>query len=349
VGVNNPVYPQLPRRVALRGSTPAMLELRQLHYFVVVVEEGQMTSAASRLHIAQPALSQAIGKLESELGVKLFDRHSRGVIPTDAGAAFFDRARRALVAVEEAEEAVEPWLLEGPRLVIGFHEAAGDLARALLRRFMVAHPDVDIETRHLRPGERLVELKRGRIDAEILYPPTGDDQLVEHLVARSPRYVLVGELHHLAREPVLSFGQIENEMLPGRHASVDESLAAATWLMEHRTSPPRFSSEAPVSIDELWALVSRGKAIAILPQFMMPRLQGDGVRAIPLAGVAPLEVSIACLRGDTRPVIRDLRASLEGPVIEVIGARKRAGRAPVPAGLRPRGLEESVSAPREPR
>lgn len=111
-----------------------MLDLRQLHYFVVVVaEEGQMTRAAARLHIAQPALSQGIGKLESELGVRLFDRHPRGVAPTEAGAAFLERASRALIAVEEAEEAVEPWLRAGPRLVLGFHQAAGDLARALIR------------------------------------------------------------------------------------------------------------------------------------------------------------------------------------------------------------------------
>ena len=107
-----------------------MLDLRQLHYFVVVAEEGQMTRAAARLHIAQPALSQAIGKLETELGVRLFDRHPRGVTPTEAGAAFFERASRALIAVDEAEGAVEPWLRAGPRLVLGFHEAAGDLARA---------------------------------------------------------------------------------------------------------------------------------------------------------------------------------------------------------------------------
>jgi DNA-binding transcriptional LysR family regulator len=309
-----------------------MLELRQLHYFVVVVEEGQMTSAASRLHIAQPALSQAIAKLETDLGVKLFDRHSRGVIPTEAGAAFFERASRALVAVEEAEESVEPWLRAGPRMVIGFHEAAGDLARALLRRFMAAYPEVDIEARHLKPGERLVELKRGRIDAELIYPPTSDDQLVETLVGRSPRYVLVGETHHLAGERSLTFDQIEHEMLPGRHPTVDHRLAEETWLMGYRTAPPRLSSEAPVSLDELWALVSRGKVVAIMPQFMIPRLQGDGVRAIPLVGVDPMLVVLACLRGDTRPVIRDLRSSLDRLVVEVVGDA-------VPGSSRPAGAD----------
>jgi DNA-binding transcriptional LysR family regulator len=296
-----------------------MLDLRQLHYFVVAVEEGQMTRAAARLHVAQPALSQAIGKLETDLGVRLFERHPRGITPTEAGAAFFTRASHALIAVDEAEEAVEPWLRAGPRLVIGFHEAAGDLARALIRRFMLAHPEVEVETRHLQPADRLVELKRGRIDAEIVYPPTGDEQLSEQLVAVSPRYVLVGETHRLAGESSLTFEDVEHEMLPSRHPSVDQRLADDAWLIKRRTKPPRLAGETPTSLDELWALVSRGKAIAILPLFMIGRVQGDGVRAIPLLGVDGVEVALACVRGDARPVVRDLRASLDGLPLEAVG------------------------------
>src|SRR4051794_36643813 len=139
--------PRSTRGVACPARTLAMLDLRQLHYFVVVVEEGQMTRAAARLHIAQPALSQAVAKLETDPGGGLFERPPPGVTPTGAGSGFFGRASRALIAVEEAQEAVEPWLRAGPRVVIGFHEAAGDLARALIRRFMLAHPGVDVETR----------------------------------------------------------------------------------------------------------------------------------------------------------------------------------------------------------
>ena len=326
-----------------------MLDLRQLHYFVVVAEEGQMTRAAARLHIAQPALSQAIGKLETDLGVRLFERHPRGVTPTEAGAAFLERASRALVAVDEAEEAVEPWLRAGPRIVIGFHEAAGDLARALIRRFMLAHPEVDVETRHLQPADRLVELKRGRIDAELIYPPTGDEQLVEQAVAVSPRYVLVGEHHHLAGDSSLTFDQVEHEMLPGRHPTVDQRLAEETWLMEYRSAPPRLASEAPTSLDELWALVSRGKAIAILPLFMISRLQGDGVRAIPLLGVDGIPVVLACLRGDARPVIRDLRASLEGLPLDALGrigeSGSADGRAPAVRNPRSQRRESARAGP----
>src|SRR5437899_1980836 len=74
----------------------------QLLYFVTVAEEGQLTRAAKRLHLAQPALSQAISQLEGELGVELFERHARGVNLTHAGEVFLEKARIALAAGEEA-------------------------------------------------------------------------------------------------------------------------------------------------------------------------------------------------------------------------------------------------------
>ncbi len=69
------------------------LKTDQLRYFVTVAEEGQITRAAKKLYIAQPALSQAIAQLESELGLQLLERHARGVRLTAAGAAFLEKAR----------------------------------------------------------------------------------------------------------------------------------------------------------------------------------------------------------------------------------------------------------------
>ena len=64
------------------------VEFRQLRYFVAVAQDGQMTRAAQRLALAQPALSQAIARLEQQVGVKLLERHPRGVSLTPAGEAF---------------------------------------------------------------------------------------------------------------------------------------------------------------------------------------------------------------------------------------------------------------------
>src|SRR6478609_1031412 len=73
-----------------------------LRYFVTVADEGQITRAAHNLHIAQPALSQAISQLESELGIELLIRHARGVSLTLAGEIFLPKARAALAADAEA-------------------------------------------------------------------------------------------------------------------------------------------------------------------------------------------------------------------------------------------------------
>ena len=78
------------------------MELRHLHYFVAIAEERSFTRAAERLWTAQPGLSTQIRRLEAELGVRLFDRHTRGVDLTDAGELFLERARATLAAAEEA-------------------------------------------------------------------------------------------------------------------------------------------------------------------------------------------------------------------------------------------------------
>src|SRR5947208_5868665 len=78
------------------------MELRHLRYFVAVAEERSFTRAAERLWVAQPGLSTQIRRLETELGVKLFERHTRGADLTQAGELFLERARVALAAADAA-------------------------------------------------------------------------------------------------------------------------------------------------------------------------------------------------------------------------------------------------------
>jgi DNA-binding transcriptional LysR family regulator len=94
------------------------MELRHLRYFVAVAEELHFRRAAERLHVAQPAVSEQVRKLEQELGVKLFDRSQRSVELTVAGAALLEEARHVLRHADVAQQAARN---------------AGDLATTRLR------------------------------------------------------------------------------------------------------------------------------------------------------------------------------------------------------------------------
>ena len=75
------------------GSARPRIDLRQLHYFCAVVDEGSISRAAARLHMSQPPLTVQIHNLEAELGIQLLQRHKNGVVPTAAGAALVEASK----------------------------------------------------------------------------------------------------------------------------------------------------------------------------------------------------------------------------------------------------------------
>src|SRR4051794_26673866 len=120
------------------------MELRHLRYFVAVADELHFRRAAERLHVAQPAVSEQIRKLEAELGVALFNRTPRNVTLTDAGAAMFDEARRVLEQADVAQRAARE---ADPRsrdhLRVGYlPDALPAELPHLLRRFAATTPHV---------------------------------------------------------------------------------------------------------------------------------------------------------------------------------------------------------------
>jgi LysR family transcriptional regulator, carnitine catabolism transcriptional activator len=125
------------------------MDERRLRYFLAVVEDGSVTHAASRLHIAQPSLSQSLRALESELGIELFVRAGRGLHLSAAGEALVGPARQTLRMMDAARAAVGEVaeLAAGTLQVAALATLAVDPLSALIGRFRQAHPGVIVRVR----------------------------------------------------------------------------------------------------------------------------------------------------------------------------------------------------------
>src|SRR4051812_49743422 len=147
------------------------MELRHLRYFVAVAEELHFRRAGERLHVAQPAVSEQVRKLEEDLGVRLFDRTQRSVALTDAGAALLTEAYRVLRQAEAARVAARS-ASDRPGLRIGYVPTAlrASIPRTL-RRLVAAIPNLQTT---IEPGSGLdlVEAVRaGELDVAVVPLP----------------------------------------------------------------------------------------------------------------------------------------------------------------------------------
>jgi DNA-binding transcriptional LysR family regulator len=190
-------------------------ELRHLRYFIAVAEELNFSRAARRLHMAQPPLSVAIRNLEEEIGVSLFKRSTREVRLTEAGAAFLERARRALAEADAAVDAAKRAASgEVGSLCVGYNWSARfETLPALGQAFNVQRPDVELLTEELRPNRMAAALRAGVIDIAIALFPDLADELSSCSVRHEPIVAVLSERHRLAGEDTIELASLADEFL----------------------------------------------------------------------------------------------------------------------------------------
>jgi LysR family nitrogen assimilation transcriptional regulator len=146
------------------------MELRQLRYFVAIVDHGSLSRAAVILHVAQPALTQQLRQLEEELGVQLLHRSAQGVLSTDAGKVFYEHAQAILKQVADARSAVAQ-SAERPSgaVTLGLpHSISGALALPLLTATRAHYPEITLQLTEELTGNLGDQLKSGRINLAVL-------------------------------------------------------------------------------------------------------------------------------------------------------------------------------------
>lgn len=261
-----------------------MPELRQLRYFVAVAEELSFTNAAVQLRIAQQSLSQQITVLERNLGVRLFDRDTRGTRLTDVGAQFLPEARAVLARAEQAVRTVlRADRGEVGRLRLAFlASTANYLLPPVVRAFRERYPDVELSTEDVSIGQLVTGLEAGLYDAGFTRPPLVDGLesqtlIIERVCAVLPTgHPLAGRdeltLADLADEPwVLT----ERSSWPPWHRKYDNDFREAGF-------EPRIVQRAS-SVQNLLGLVAAGVGVTRLAE-SAHSIRRTGVEFVPLAG-----------------------------------------------------------------
>jgi LysR family nitrogen assimilation transcriptional regulator len=147
------------------------MELRQLRYFVAIVDHGSLSRAALVLHVAQPALTQQLRQLEDELGAQLLHRSAQGVLCTDAGKVFYEHAQAILKQVADARSAVtQSTTRPSGSVTLGLpHSISGALALPLLMATRASYPEITLQLTEELSGSLADQLKSGRINLAVLF------------------------------------------------------------------------------------------------------------------------------------------------------------------------------------
>lgn len=306
-----------------------MAYVSNIRMFVRVFELGSM-SAAARDQRTSPAVASArIAELEKHLGLRLFNRTTRSLQPTENGRIFYDGACKVLEAIEEAEAAIAQ-TSENPRGTIFVAAPLG-----VGRRFIAPHvpafkdeyPQIDVR---LRLSDRKIDVVAEGLDLAFHMGRLEDSTLKVRLVADCPRVLCASPAYIKRRGDPVDGEALIND----RHDCLNLRFPGATefrWMLQTPTGPQPYNIAGPFETDDGdvltgWALDGRG--IVMKPIFEVADYLRDG-RLVPVAtATPPTATQLACLTQHRR--LRDPKIRL---FTDFIVARVRADMNAAVAGL----------------
>lgn len=295
--------------------------LRQLQFFIAVAERGTVSGAAQGLSISQSSVTEAIKELEADLGVKLFERRSRGLELTHQGHQFQRHATRILAGVSDArrafhDDAPKP----GARLHLGVTSlVAGYVLSDLLARFRRAYPAVEVSAIEDN-GDYLEHLLvGGELDVAVMVLSTLRDRMAleAEVLDVSPYRLWLPLGHPLTQETAVEIAAVAREPLV--MLTIDEIEENTGKVLAALGARPHVAFRTR-SVEAVRSLVATGAGVALLPELVYRpwSLEGDRIERRPVSGPLPaVEVGMVWRRGSgLAPAARDF--------IDVAQSRARA-------------------------
>jgi DNA-binding transcriptional LysR family regulator len=277
------------------------LDLRLVEYFVVVAEELHFGRAATRLHIAQPSLSQQIRRLEELLGVKLLDRTSRRVELTQAGETLLLEGRRLLQQSNRVTQTVRAAGSE--QLTVGFYgSAATGLLPHVLAAFTDQHPLVRVSLRELLLGN-VDEILAGEVDVAFTRLQSGQANVNTEVIAREQRVIALPADHPLATRESVTFADLCEESFITNPA-VPSADPPARWLQEQHAQglSGKVAAEA-TSIQEILTLVATSRGVCLVPARVAEDYPRNNLSYVEVTDAEPALVSLAWREEWLRPTV----------------------------------------------
>jgi LysR family hydrogen peroxide-inducible transcriptional activator len=257
------------------------MEVHQLKYFCAIAETGSFTRAAQKNHVAQPSLSQQIGKLEDELGAKLVERLGRSIRLTEYGRALLPRAQSVLRELESVKLQIGEMNGGGKGSVsVGaIPTIAPYFLASRLPSFLRKYPWIQVTAVEETTSELLRGLHEGELDLALLALPAGGHEFAATELHREPLFLVVSAKHRLAQRKNVSLHEVRDEpfvLLKDGHCFRDTAIAACKGAR----LKPNIVFEAG-HFASVTAMVAAGLGVSMVPKMAVePR---KGCRYIPLS------------------------------------------------------------------
>ncbi|KAG8148723.1 LysR substrate-binding domain-containing protein [Burkholderia catarinensis] len=261
------------------------MDLRCLRSFVMLADTLHFGRAAERLHLAQPALTQHIQRLEKELGVRLLERGPRNVSLTHVGSQFLVEARGVLAQVERAAlVAIRAQRGEVGRIEVSYASsmAYSGILPALLNEFERIAPDVTVGLTEADQESQLVLLEEGRADVALVRLPVDNlPASLSTLTLRKERVVVCLREGHRLAEHRVTMADLANEPFLATHLREGQGFYdTALQLCRAAGFEPRIVSRSH-QFATIVGLVAAGRGVALVPE-PVSKLTLPGVVYVPL-------------------------------------------------------------------
>jgi DNA-binding transcriptional LysR family regulator len=303
------------------------VDLRQLEAFLAVARHLHFGRAAEELYLSQPAVSQAVHRLERELGGELFDRTSRRVELSAVGRAFLPGATEAYAAIVGAyERGRRLAALDDHRLVVGYGAGAGTELVALIPEVQRRFPDLMIEPRAMTTVDQLRALAAHEIDAALCWMPHLDDRFDHAEIGSSRLVAMVRHDHPLASADEATMADVVDEPLIAWGRGVNPSLYDCFASAMDATGRPWALVGTATGAVEVAARVASGFGVGVLFAAVAEAQPIAGVRCIPLIDAPVIEKVLVWRRDDRSEVLAGFVTALRQAAVGRAAASDRSAR-----------------------